>query len=810
MVYCSDCLVVNHYCLVSVLERPLCIHNQSQIVMHKHHFIYLLSLLFSLNIVAQQPQQTIRGTVLDISSNAPLPNVSVVLLNTNFATTTDSLGDFILKNVSVGRYTIQVSMIGYESFVLKEVQVSSGKELFLNIYLKENSISLSEITVKPKVNKVQALNRIASVSAKMLSVEEANRYAGGFDDPARLVSSFAGVSSNVSNNAIVVRGNSPQSLQWKMEGVEIPNPNHFADVSTFGGGGLTALSSQLLANSDFFSGAMPAEYNNALSGVFDIFMRNGNNQKPEHTFQLGLLGIDVASEGPFKKGGNSSYLFNYRYSTLSLLEPIMPENAGGTSYQDLSFKLNFPTNKAGTFSLWGIGLIDGSGASPKTNRADWQYDSDKELLDVKQFMGAVGLSHKISLNKQQFVKSTFASTINGIDLSTETLNNSQLLLPKNKMNNRNSSFVLSSFLNTKFNAEHINKTGFVVTGLLYDILLKNALPNANSLQTIVDENGFSTLLSAYSNSTINFSEKLSLNLGVNAQLFTLNKHYTIEPRVGLKYQFATSQTFSLGYGLHSRLERLNYYFIRNTNSGNEVINKNLDFTKSHHFVLGYDISFSEFTHFKIETYFQRLFNVPVIADSSFSIINQQNDWFFNQKLQNDGVGRNYGVDLTFERYLSQGYYYMVTGSVFNSQYKGGDNLWRSTRYNRNFTFNFLVGKEWQLGNNKQNVLGLNARLGYQGGDHYSPINALASTSEQTAVIDESKAFSKQFPPAFTSYFTASYKINKMKSTHIFALQIINVTNYKEFTGFQYNYLTRKVDERREALMFPNLSYKIEF
>lgn len=778
--------------------------------MYRHLFITIILLFISLSIFAQLPRQTIRGTVIDLSSNAPLPYVNIVLLNTNLGTITDSVGNFTLKNVSVGRYDIQVSMIGYEALVLKEVQVSSGKEVFLSISMKENSISLSEVTVKPKVNKEQPMNRLASVSAKMLSVEEAKRYAGGFDDPARLVSSFAGVSSNVSNNAIVVRGNSPQSLQWKMEGVEIPNPNHFADLNTFGGGGLTALSSQLLANSDFFSGAMPAEYNNALSGVFDIFMRNGNNQKPEHTFQLGLLGIDVASEGPFKKGCNSSYLFNYRYSTLSLLEPLLPENAGGTTYQDFSFKLSFPTKKAGTFSFWGIGLIDGSGAKAKTNISEWMYDSDQETLDVKQYMSAAGISHKIILNNKQFVKSTLASTINGIDLLTEIKNNNSLLLPKNNINNRNFSFVLSSFINTKFNTKHINKTGFVATGMLYDILIKNASPNSNILQTIVTENGFSTLLSAYCNSTINFSEKFTVNLGVNGQLFTLNKHYTIEPRAGFKYQLAPTQSLSFAYGLHSRLERLNYYFVQNGIYGNEAINKDLDFAKSHHLVLGYGISISEFSHLKIETYYQHLFNVPVIADSSFSVINQQNDWFFNEKLQNVGIGKNYGVDITFEKYLSQGYYYMITGSVFNSQYKGGDNIWRNTRYDRNFNFNFLFGKEWQMGNNKQNTLGVNARFSYQGGDYYSPINEIASATEKNVIFDESKAFSKQFSPAFTSHFTASYNINKKKSTHEIAIKIINATNYKEFTGFKYNHKTQKIDERREALMIPNLSYKIEF
>lgn len=776
--------------------------------MYKYLVFSVISLFVSLPIFAQQPTQTIRGTVIDNASGSPLAFVSIVIQNINKGTTTDSLGNFTLQNIIVGRYNIQVSMVGYEPLILKEIQVTSGKEVFLNIALKENATSLSEVVIKPKVNKEQPLNATATVSAKMLSVEEAKRYAGGFDDPARLVSAFAGVSSNVSNNAIVVRGNSPQALQWKLEGVEIPNPNHFADLSAFGGGGLTALSSQLLANSDFFSGAMPAEYGNALSGVFDIFMRKGTNKKAEHTIQVGLLGIDVASEGPFKKEGKSSYLFNYRYSTLALLEPLLPENAGGTKYQDLSFKLNFPAQKAGTFSVWSIGLIDKSGAEAKKNSSDWKYDTDKENQDVKQYMGALGISHKILLNSKQYIKSNIATTINGIDFSTERFNSNLLLAPKSKVDNKNYNLVLSSFINSKISAKHTNKTGFVTTYMNYNLLFKNASPIGTALQTIVIEKGSSSLLSAYSNSTFHINERLTINAGINTQFFTLNSHYTFEPRVGLKYQFAPEQSISLAYGLHSRLERLNYYFVKN--DAGESINKNLGFTKSHHLVLGYDVSLSDLTHLKVESYYQHLFNVPVIADSSFSMINQQNDWFFNGKLQNNGNGKNYGVDISFEKYLSQGYYYMITASLFNSQYRGGDNIWRNTRYNRNYIFNFLMGKEWQMGKSKQNVLGLNVRVSYQGGDRYSPIKTTLSTQSQEVVFDEAKAFSLQVSPAFTSHFTASYKINKKKSAQEIALKIINVTQYKEFMGFQYNYQTQMVDRHSEAIFIPNLSWKIEF
>ena len=772
---------------------------------------FLSAVIFMLSasvIFAQQPTQTIRGNITDVASSVAIPYASVKVQNTNSGVFSDTLGNFSLKDIAVGRYNIEIRTVGYEPVMLKEIQVTSGKEVFLNIQMKEKVTSISEVIVKPKTNKEQPVNALAMVSAKMLSVDEAQRYAGGFDDPARLVSAFAGVSSNVGNNAIVVRGNSPQSLQWKMEGVEISNPNHFADLSVFGGGALTALSSQLLANSDFMSGAMPAEYGNALSGVFDIYMRNGNNQKYEHTIQLGLVGIDVASEGPFKKGGKSSYLFNYRYSTMALIAPMLPDNAQGTKYQDLSFKLNFPTKKAGVFSLWGIGLSDFSDVQAKNDVTQWEYDDDRENMTANQYMGAVGLSHKIFLNSRQYIKSSLAGTTNGIKTYEERLDSNYVGIPKKQMDNKYMNAVLSSYINTKFSAKHTNKTGFVYTEMFYDLLLKKNPSNQSTLQPIVDRNGKSALISVYTNSTFNPSDKITINAGINGEFFTLNKHYSIEPRIGIRYQFAPKQALSFGYGLHSRLERLNYYFIKNTQ--NELINKDLDFTKSHHLVLGYDVSTSEFTHLKIETYYQHLYSVPVIADSAFSMINQLNDWYFSNKLVNTGKGRNYGVDVTFEKYLSQGYYYIATTSVFNSQYAGGDNIWRSTRYNRNFAFNFLIGKEWQLGKNKQNVLGLNVRASYQGGNHYSPINNALSIQKQLPVYDEKQAFSKQIAPAFATHFTASYKINKRKSAHEFSLKILNLTQYADFLGFEYNYQTKKIVEDREVLFFPNLSYKIEF
>lgn len=771
-----------------------------------------LALVFTLSFIAEvfaQPTQTIRGSVIDGASNQPIPFATVIVKNSAASTgTTNEAGNFSIDNIAVGRYDIQVSCTGYEPALLREIMVSSAKETFLNIKLKQQYNTLNEVVIKPNVNKEQPLNNTATASARMLSVEEAQRYAGGFDDPARLVSAFAGVSSNVSNNAIIIRGNSPQSLQWKMEGVEIPGPNHLGDMRAFGGGTVTALSTQVLANSDFFSGAMPAEYNNALSGVFDIFMRKGNNQKREHTLQVGVVGIDAASEGPFRKGGQSSYLFNYRYSTLALVGPLLAENAGGIKYQDLSFKLHFPTKRAGTFSVWGIGLIDGMGANAKRDTTEWMYDDDRENHRVKQYMGAAGISHIIPFNSKQYLKTTLAATANGMNYPVDRLDSNMNLYRKNFLNTAYSNMVLSSFINTKFSARHTNKTGISITNMNYNLHLQNSFVPGGILQDIAKETGNATLMAAYTNSTIQLGKKLTANAGINGQVFTLNNNYTIEPRAGIKYRFAPKQSLGLAYGLHSRLERLNYYFI--TNNFGERINKDLDFTKAHHVVLGYDISTSEYTHLKIEAYYQYLFDVPVIADSSFSMLNQQSDWFFAAPLRSTGTGRNYGLDITFEKYLSKGFYYMATASVFHSDYKGGDNVWRNTRYNRGYAINLLAGKEWFSGRNKQNVFGVNARISYQGGDWYSPVNTGLSAASKYAVTDEREAFSLQYPAAFTSHLTVSYKINKKHTAHTIALKILNLNQYEEYLGYRYNYYTNRVDIYREPSVVPNISYRIDF
>ena len=310
---------------------------------------------------ASATSQTVRGQVCDVASGEPMIGVTITVENgTTLATVSDIDGNFVINNVPVGRHSVRATYIGYEPVLLKEQLVSSGKELVLMLRMRESISELGEVVVKPRVNKQLPLNEMAQVGARMFSVEEANRYAGGMADPARTASMFAGVAAGGVTNGISIHGNSPQMLQWRVEGVEVNNPNHFAEITGAGGGIFTSLNGTVLANSDFLTGAMPAEFGNALSGAFDMKMRVGNNSKYEHAIQVGTLGVDFASEGPLGKGSKASYLVNYRYSFLEIAKKLHAINMENETldYQDLSFKLNMPTTKAGTFAVWFTGLLD--------------------------------------------------------------------------------------------------------------------------------------------------------------------------------------------------------------------------------------------------------------------------------------------------------------------------------------------------------------------------------------------------------------------------------------------------------------------
>lgn len=773
----------------------------------------LLVLCLGVGVLETQAQQsetqTVSGVVIDKTTKETLPGANIILLDHDplIGSATNPDGNFTLRNVPIGRHNFKVTYLGYDPKIVSEILVTTGKEVILTIELEEQTFEGEVVEVFADVPKDEPINDMATLSAKAFTVEETQRYAGGMDDPGRLVSAFAGVTSSggVSTNAISIRGNAPKSVQWRLEGIEIPNPSHFAGLSVAGGGGLSLFSSQLLANSDFMTGAFPGEYGNALSGVFDINFRTGNPNEYEHAFQIGVNGIELSSGGPIKPGNDATYLLNYRYSTLTLLMPILPTE-GYINYQDLSLNIDLPTKKAGRFNIWGIGGLDRQTLDAKSDTSKWEYSYwDFSNNEIKLGVGAVGLSHSLLVNKSGYLKTTLAFSGNSTDYWEDVLDEDKVAHPNVYINNKTSRIAFKSYLNQKLSKQVVLRAGLEYQHLFYDMDLDGRIDNNSSIQNIVNGKGDTGLIQFYATSKIGFSPKLSMTGGLHQQYFLLNDEFLVEPRLAFQYALGGGSEFKFGYGKHSQLEELQVYFIRNRN---ELVNEDLKMTKAHHLVAGWSGYLGTNHHLNIELFAQQLYDVPVIADSSFSMLNFMQDLTMNSDLMNEGVGQNYGLEISLERFLKNGYYYLVNATVYKSRYKGGDDKWRDTRFDQGLAANVLYGKEYLLKGGK-NVLGLNGRLSVTGGERYSPVDESASRKAQEVIYDETRAFEHQFDTNLITDLSITYKTNHPDYSTSWALQIKNVLMSQDHS-FEYNYLTNQVDQIDEGTILPFLSWKVEF
>ncbi len=781
-----------------------------------NHFLgALLICMLAPGAFSQPITQTIKGNVYDMHTKETLIGATVIIIGSEplMGTSTNMDGNFSLSRVPVGRHSIQVNYLGYEPVIIPELPVSSGREAVVNIGMRQSFSELGDIIITPDMNKNRPLNPMATVGSRSFSVEETRRYAGGLDDPARLVSAYAGVTvGNVQDNAIIVRGNSPKGISWRVEGVEIPTPHHLSGGNVAGGGLVTLFSSQMLANSDFHTSAFPAEFGNALAGVFDMNLRTGNSENHERALQLGTMGLDIASEGPFTSDSDASYLFNYRYSTLGLLTDlnVIPTDQQ-IRYQDLSFKLNLPTKNAGTFSLWGIGGIDKMRQPLETDPEIWENDWDRNSFEWGIEMGAVGLTHRMLTGKRTYINTTLAAS--GMRNRMETERQDDELVPHADLVAIDNSGKLSigSYISHTFGPRLTTQTGVTLKRLQYNLDINSTInSDPSTYRNVVLNSGHTYATEFYTQASFNLSQNLVMNGGVNGSYLALNNSVSVDPRLAFSLDINPQHSISLGYGKHSQLEDLKIYLVKHEENGTATYpNKNLGLSKAHHFVLAYDWQINNNLRFKLEPYVQFLYDAPGIADSSYSMINYKQDWAFGDVLENNSIGRNLGVDLTFERFLNKGYYFLLTGSVFSSRYKADDGIWRNTRFGKNFVANALVGREFTFRDNRR-ILGINTRINVVGGERVSPVLQGKSKEKELVFFDETRAFENQLPTIFYADLSVTYRLNRPEYSSIWALQVKNLLGQATAEGYNYNYKTQSVTLDKSTVVIPSISYTIEF
>jgi hypothetical protein len=761
---------------------------------------FLLALLASLLSISAQAQitQTIKGTIIDKDSKMPIEDAAVAVQGlTNIGTSSKKDGSYELQSVPVGSQTIEVSHVSHKFFTAADVVVTSGRQVILNVEMEDLPSSIGQVSVKAKK---KIINEMAVVSTRMFDVQETERYAGSRGDPARMASNFAGVQgANDSRNDIVVRGNSPQGVLWRLEGVDIPNPNHFNIPGTTGGP-VSMLNNKMLANSDFYMSAFPAEYGNSTSAVFDVNLRNGNKDRYEFSAQLGFLGTEVGAEGPLNKKNGSSFLVNYRYSTLKLFESLNIKIGTNSvpAYQDGSFKINLPLNSKTKLGIWGlagtskIDLIVSNLDSTPTELYG-ENDRDQYFFSNMAVLGA-HVQHQINSTSYTKLSVAFSTSNVGADHDKVFRDSNQIVTSlKPILYYRFGTNTLHAhwFYNKKINSNVSFKTGIVNNFYMLNFIDSSRQYPPTRTQWLVRSNftGNTNLAQAYVQFKIRPTAKLTITPGLHAQLLSHNGTLALEPRIGARYNASAKSNITLGYGLHSQVQQLYQYFSQIPDTIMRALhNTKMGFTRTHHTVLGYEVALSKTISIRAEAYYQYLYNVPIElrSTSSFNAINQGNNFgrLFPDTLTNKGKGRNAGLELTLNRAFNKNYYYLLSATLYDSKATGADGVWRNTDYNGTYIANALFGYNINLSKNTTLILG--TKITYAGGRKYSPPDIAASNALGDYVVIDSLRNTLQFKNYFRQDLKLGVRANRAKVVHEIGLDIVNMYNTKNLLNLTYS------------------------
>lgn len=775
--------------------------------------LLLIFLLSSISCSIAQPTQVVRGKVFDSESQFPLTGVKIQVFTLDSSATyraiTDLQGEFTIQNVPVGKHELVARYMTYDTKTIT-IEVNSGKQSIINIPLQESFLEHEEITVSAR-KKGEVINELAFISAQQFSVSETNRYPGSRADPARMASNFAGVGgADDSRNDIVIRGNSPLGVTWRVEGIDIPNPSHFA-IAGSTGGPVSILNNKILANSDFFMSAFPAEYGNSISGVFDLKLRNGNNEKHEFTGQFGFLGTEVMAEGPMSKNGRSSYLIMGRYSTLSLFQKMNIQI--GTDavpvYGDGAFKFNWQLKNGGALSFFAIG-----GASDIDIVISDQTEVSSELYgegDRDQYfgtaMGVAGLSVKKPLNEKTFITSTIAysydqqkanhdylwRTIEPTNPTEIVLLDKYPLLDYTFATSKTSGYLS---VNHKLNKKHLLRVGLNADYYQFDMIdsvlaAGHDTINHDDFDVRWDYKGGAVMIQNFIQWKWRITENMAFTAGLHNQYFSLGNSLSIaEPRIGWRLNMKKGQVLSIGAGMHSQTQPMYTYFYHqyDTLSGEQIYhNKDMDFSRSVHAVMGYEKALNKGMNIKSEVYYQYLYNIPVtIEPSSFSLINMGSGFsrFFPEPLENTGTGYNYGLEITLQKYFSKSFFFLLSGTLYDSKYYGSDGILRNTSYNGTYIVNTLAGKEFKLG--KKQSIGLGLKVTFAGGKRYGYVDEVKS-EELNEIIYLDEGFNdRQFYDYFRADMKISWKFNAKRATHEIGLDLVNIFNSKNLLSLAYS------------------------
>jgi hypothetical protein len=763
--------------------------------------------------------QTLRGTVIDAETGGPVTGATVQLRRAQSGAEIRSIasnpdGAFSFEDIHPGYYRCEISSVGYAPQTVAEISIAAGKLQILEIALIRQSTALPNVvvsTMAPGRRTMQPLSEIP------LSRDQTLRFPSMYFDPARLAAAYPGVAQTDDGiNGMSIRGNNPGSVRWKLEGVDVVNPNHLPNAGTFSdrpataSGGTLMFSAQLLDNSALLTGAFPADYGDALGGIMDMNLRRGNSERHEFTAQAGLIGLDLAAEGPLAKKGKSSYLVNYRYSTVGLLGK-MGVSFGGEQigFQDLSFKCAFTGKKGGEWTFFGLGGLSENLFKPKTDSSAVEQYKDFFNIDFKSQTGLMGLSYRTSLGAKTWIK--VASILSGQHNERHAAGLG--LLDDDENTETRAGLVLTL-------GHKINGNNRLLGGLNSQYIVYDGLAQQNR-KTTFDGHLALQQYQPFVSWEWSGSSRFSTKLGLHGNFYRTiddqpQSDFNLEPRALLQYRLTPHHALALAYGLNSQLNPL--WLQADTRSGFTDYNltypnRGAGFVRAHHVGLRHNWLINDAWTLKSELFWQSQFNIPLRSDdAAFSLYNQT-ELLALDYLNLNGKTENKGIEIGLEHYLSDDWFLAANTTLFDSRYKGYDQQWRASRWDLGHLANLTAGKEWykERTAEKAKAFGLNGRVVWTGGYREMPVDSLASAQAQATRFDTRNGFSVKQPDYYRIDLRVYWKRsrgNRRNST--FAMDFQNITSRKNIAYRYYDPFTKQVETKYQLALIPNMSWRLEF
>ncbi|GAA5221538.1 carboxypeptidase regulatory-like domain-containing protein [Membranihabitans marinus] len=742
----------------------------------------------------QNNQTDFTGEVRIQNSLDGLPYATIVLENSNgsYNAITDSIGKFVIKNIPFGIYQVHLSSIGYKMVKIPEYAIEHIDTKEVVFEMSPTTIPLEEVVIKAG-NHGQPISTLSSIY--VMTQEQVRRFPATFYDPARLATVYPGVlNDNDQANNLSIRGNSPNNMNYYIQGVEIVNPNHLAnagtatDRPTANGGGVSMISAQLLDESRIHTGVQPISIGQSTAGSLDYYFQSGSEDKMHFTGQAGLNGIDLALNGPLSD--RLSYVANYRYSTVGLLSKLGVDFGGETiNYQDLSLNLTFKQNQR---TQWQFFAIGGDNSNLFEGQVDSLREVEKDLqtIDYNSKIGILGLSVNHQLKNGSNWHSTMVVSGRSDDRS-DFYND----LPSRKSEDHSS---LAKYgFDTKIEQSISPSWKWLYGGSM--TLWSGNLDYSTETLSNLGNDASGGLIRPYSQIKY-IKDYWTIGLSLGLQHNTSSQSTDIEPRIQILRYLDQNQKISLNSGIHHKQQT---YLILLSSAANA----SLDMMSSWKSSIAYDFNLDK-SHFNATLYYESLSDVAV-DNNGFSALNQL-EQYPSQELSTTGKGKNYGLEMSYNYYLNNGMFYRISTSLFDSKFKNPSfDDWKNTRYNTQFIFNAVIGKEFDWSDHEKNkTLGINLQLIYAGGYWTSLIDEEASRAAQTTKYVNGSEFTIQQPNVLRSYFRIYYKINHDKRYSMISMDLSNVLNKENLAYRYFDPFLDKTFDKYQLGLIPMLSYII--